>query len=534
MKTKIILQSFILSLILLGSGCTTGFDALNENPNDRTDEQYDFSRALVGSQIRKGATYEGADAHQRVKALGIDVFVQYVGGNSTARVWTPNDDWQSLYWKNHFNNQLAVLNTVIRDADLYEGRENTKAIARIWRVYIQTMFTDYFGPAPFSLDPDDPNPDYMKLDELYPVLFTELDDAVKGFDDSKPTLVREDPVYKGDILKWKRFANTLRLRMAIKLSEIAPDLCKTQALAAINADGGIMQQGDDAKIGSSAGWGNQYPYYMYQVGWSDRQVMMVSMEKTLTNIGGMDYSGTATTAPAKVDPRGSRYFDPSPTDNLWKGLKAGIRVEVGDMRSKVSAMSVTYVIPNDTKKTDIMLYVEACFLAAEATERFSVNTGKTALEWYEAGVRESFKTWGLSDDNATTYLTSESRNSWGTSAKYNKSQGAGDTNLEKIITQKYIAFYPDLSLQIWNDKRRLNLPALEIPEFRDSGAGTYPADDDIHNAKNYIQRTVYPQSEKLINEKKYNAGVAQLRDGDKTSSPLWWASKQANYCTSAN
>lgn len=195
-------------------------------------------------------------------------------------------------------------------------------------------------------------------------------------------------------------------------------------------------------------------------------------------------------------------------------------------------MSRTWIIPNDNRKTDLFLYSEACFLMAEAVERGFVTGAGSAKDWYEKGVKASFAKWSLSDSQAVDYLASNDKNIFGTSANYDDASGNGNTKLEKIITQKYISHYIDLSRESWNDKRRLNLPAMDIPEYRDPGAGTYPNDGNIKNPSNFISRMVYPQSEALNNKSKYEAGVAQLTGGDKTSSPIWWATKKSNYCTS--
>lgn len=527
---KNILLAILFGIGLLGSGCTN-FDGLNENPNEAGDWEYDFDKSRLGSALRRGAVYYDADVQQRIKALGMDVFVQYVAGNGTAKNWIPNDGWVALYWNNYYSNWFADLNTVISNAET-NNFVNSLALGRIWRVYMQSMFTDVYGPVPLPKSPTDSDLDYESLDKQYAFFFQELDEAVKLFDESQDFVTVQDQIYWGSIDKWKRFANTLRLRLAIKMSEIDPELCKTQAQAAINADGGIMGINDDAHIAGVTGvWGQQYVYYMYQVTWSDRQVMMKSMEKILTGIGGQPYTGAATTHPENVDPRGERYFDPSPLNNAWVGLTAGMQTEPGNARNQVSAMSRTYIIPDDTRDTYIFLYSEACFLMAEAIERGFVTGAGTAKDWYEKGVRESFRFWNLSDDLASQYLASNAKNSYGTSANYDDLTGSGNTKLEKIITQKYISHYIDISGQSWNDKRRLNLPALDIPEYRDAGSGKYPSDGNIQNPDNYISRMLYPQSEALINEAKYQGGVAQLRDGDKTSSPLWWASKRSNYCT---
>lgn len=556
MKTKNLFISFFIGTILFGSACTDGFEAINKDPNNPDDNKHDFSYADISKSIRNIATYGGADVHQRAKALSIDVYVQYTGGNSSSRTYGMNDEWQSKYWDSYYNNWLTTLNLVIKDAEKYEGRDNSIALARIWRVYGQAQFTDYFGPVPFPFSPDDENPDYMPLDKQYELFFKELDEAVNQFDESQSFMSGEDQVYWGDIDAWKRFANTLRIRLALKLSEINPELCKSQIQLALVAKGGIMTSKDNAAMPGTTGWGNQYPYYLYQEGWADKQVLITSMEKALSNLGGLPFKYTYKNGdpvvdksgkviipegPAKVDPRGPRMFDPSSAEfgYKWAGLIPGQETENGKARDNVGKMSRIFIIPNDARKTDILLYSEVCFMMAEIAERFGVTDGKTAKEWYETGIKQSFLKYEFVDEDGildtelfNAYITSTDKNLWGTSVNYDDDKGAGNTKLEKIITQKYIASYPDMSLQIWNDKRRLNLPALDMPQYRNQGSGTY-GDNSILNPLNYIQRTVYPQNEKLINADKYNGGVAQLKGGDKTSSPLWWASKGANYCTSA-
>lgn len=96
MKTKKIIFACLLGIGLLGTACTN-FDSINENPNDATENMYDFDKGNLGKALRNGGVFYDADVQQRIKALGMDVFAQYVGGNSTARVWTPNDGWLSLY-----------------------------------------------------------------------------------------------------------------------------------------------------------------------------------------------------------------------------------------------------------------------------------------------------------------------------------------------------------------------------------------------------------------------------------------------------
>ncbi len=541
MKAKNIIFSVLIGLGLL-AGCDDGFDALNTNPNGMTEDEYFFSKSDLAIAIRNGANFNytknsalqgGADIQQRMKALSIDAYAQYGTGNTASGSYGMDNGWQAVIWDGFYGSHLWPLNHVIDGAGKNPGNDNYKAIALIWRVYVQARFTDYFGPAPFPRAPEDNDPPYMELDQQYEFFFKDLDAAMMAFDSSQETPTSE-PLYAGDLNSWKRFANTLRLRLALTLSEIAPEICKAQIQVAATDKAGFIQEGGDAAIAPYADWGNQYPYFMYIQGWGERNYLMTtSMEKVLTNIGGIAYNGKATGKhPAKADPRGSRYFEPSPTGSNWQGRQPGLNPVPADLTPTISQMSKEYVVPNDQRHAQLETYAETCFLMAEATERFNVEYGKSAKQWYEEGVKASFREWGYTDTEAQVYLNSTDKNGWGTSANYDDISGAGNTKLEKIITQKYIACYPDLSNQMWNDKRRLNLPAMDIPAFRDEGAGIFPKDNNIQNPANYIQRTLFPQSEISLNKVNYDAGVALLRDGDKTSSPLWWASKASNHCTS--
>lgn len=538
MKVKHILLS---SAILLGlaTSCTDGLDAINENGNAIEESDFPFLKSDIGATIKwfgnynmlmaNGGLASGAHLHERIKSLGLDVYAQYKTGSNH-----PNNGWVEDYWRGNYTTWLAYLNRSINTARTRNAVDkewvNFEAIARIQKVYVHSMFSDYIGPNPFSLDLF-ADPGYYELDKMHTDFFSELDEAVKQFDSNKPTLVNEDRMYSGDILKWKRFANTLRLRLALKLSEINPELCKQQALAAIKADGGLLQPGDDALTKPYEDWGNTYPYSVFT--WS-KQYMTKSMEMILSGIGGMAYTGPAEGKhPANIDPRALKMWAPSATGNNFQGMNPAPVASGQDAETSYMGESLT---GKPDRSIQHMTYTEVCFLLAELVERNILSAGDaggTAQAWYEKGVQTSFKEWGV-ENLVTAYLASDAKNLWGTSAKYNdKTNESGNTNLEKIVTQRYIAFYPDLSGQIWNDKRRLNLPAMVIPEVRSEGSGKWPKDNDIKNPLNYAQRSLYPQSEKLNNTEMYDKGVALLPDGDMLTSTLWWASKKANYCTSS-
>ena len=228
-------------------------------------------------------------------------------------------------------------------------------------------------------------------------------------------------------------------------------------------------------------------------------------------------------------------FQPGIENGDWKGLVYGAKAEeanTGIYQSKQCA-EMGFIIkdgaPYKSRPYDMFLSEEVDFLKAELFARnLAAGDAKAA---YEAGVRASFETWGVSGD-VEEYLASTEKNEAGTSAKYDDQQGAGNTALEKIITQKYIAGLPDLAQEAWNDKRRLNLPRLDVAVYRDQAVYNN-SDTNILNPQNFIKRMKYPMKEQLVNAAEYEKGKSMLGGkGDVVSTPIWW-DKNSNYCTSS-
>jgi hypothetical protein len=538
MKTKI----YFLILIVFGLFACTDLDEINKNPNRPTGDMYDFSRSQISTLLRAGSTYNGADMYQRVKNLHIDLYSQMFdevpSGWTNTRNYFTNDGWTISYW-NSVPAWVSSLNTLIAQNKDDLSRVNTVALSKIWRVYIQSQACDLFGVMPFpTYKTIVENPPYVSVENQYKEFFTELDEAVKMIDPAKGFLnSNEDMIYGGDVTKWKKFANSLRLRLALRVSEVDATLCKTQAEAAIAA-GVMASEADDAKCPpSNQGWGNDYNYTLL-FGWGETQHMTSSFEKLVTNIGGIDWPATvvATTKPAKIDPRAPVMFDPA-SSGSWKGVPPGLHPDnvnqVPNKSSEISLLGVYTVGPASARKLsrkyDVLLFEEVCFLKAEATLRFSV-AGSAKAE-YEKGVTASFARWGVT--GASAYLASNDKNTAGTSANFDDVAGAGNTQLEKIITQKYISLFPDVSIEAWSDKRRLNLPRFDVPAYRDPATyGSAPT--DIKDPKSFIKRVRIPASEAVNNTVEYNKGVALMgTGGDRTNTTLWW-DKNSNYCTSPN
>lgn len=558
MKTVKIIAA--CSVLMLGvSSCD--LTGLNENPNKPTDDvNYNMNEPRLASTIRGGRIIDG-DIEQRLKPLQLDFYSQMAvdGGAWAQKNYVQNDEWNNLAWAKYLE-QVAYINIVVRAlSPKMDKYANTIAFAKIWRVYVHSQAVDLFGPMPFPNVADDPegNPPYKSVKDIYSEYFIELEEGIKMFNSSADPIFTDsgiDIVYHNNVDAWKKFANSLRLRFAVRLSEIDPAKCKAEAEAALSDPAGVISNAtDNAYLPPKAdgSWGQDYNYTMFQITWGGPLNMSKSYEKLVTNLGGIAWPEgvqnvtptlngkpalpVSSVHPAKVDPRAPKMFQPGIGNGDWKGVRFGAKLEdanVGEFESKNCAelgFLVKGGAPYKSRPYDMFLYEEVCFLKAELYAR-GIVSGNAKAE-YENGVRSSFEKWGVGGQ-VDSYLASTDKNMAGTSVKYEDIQGAGNTALEKIITQKYIAAVPDLALEGWNDKRRLNLPRMDVGVYRDQSLYNN-SDTDIKKPQNFIKRMKYPVKESLVNSAEYGKGVEMLGNKDIVTSPLWWDTNK-NYCTSEN
>lgn len=573
LKSKWYILAGIAASVVLYS-CTKGFDKANKDPNTFPGSVVDPSFLLPG--VYKASVLDPG-MHERMTQLTNDIFAQYSSneGFSTQQGKT-NDEWITDYYTNYHSKFIASLNLAIRLGKAKPYATNDMQIARIWRCWVYARSTDIFGDIPYfkAADGSGENAPYDKQELIYKDMLKELKEAAAGLSASNPKqLPGQDYVYYDDIAKWKKFANSLRLRLAMRMTQADPTTAKQNAEEAIA--GGVMTSKDDACLMPSSdvafGWGNAYQY-SYYYGWGS-EAMSRSMENLLTGIGGQPFANPPAGAvvddagfalagsdenpldpnknkfksgiPSKVDPRGPIYFEPSTdasganpaavipgspgatvdTRGRWHGTPAGLS---SSARSKPE-----YVIANQARlgskyrqperPYEVMTYHEVCFLLAEAAQRGWNVGGGTAKQWYEAGVTASMKWHGIPDATITAYLTNNTENTYGTTANFNFNSGktflgkAVDDPLSKIITQKYIGIFPDGGWEAWADHRRLHLPVL-IP-FAAPDPTAVTASDG--GPGNFMKRIKWPSKEALNNKTFYNQAVTQ-QGPDVETTPVWW------------
>lgn len=555
MKNSKIVMSLVLFTGMFVS-CNDLYD--NVNPNQPSNEvNYNFSESSLGSVFRTSVPAMEGDDEQRVKSLMVDFYAQILdGGNFDTRYYVMNDDWNARMFR-RIQNSVANLNLVLRSLD-EKGDEfaYAKAVAKIWRVYVASVGVDWFGPIPLPSYKGEvlANPPYIAPQAAYNEFFTELDEAnaLLASTSANPIFrnANYDIIFKNDKEKWRKFCNSLHLRLAMRVSEVDAAKCTAEVQKALT-NGVMTSATDNAYLPPKADgtWGQNYNYTMFQITWGGPLNMTTTMEKLLTNLGGQDFptniknqrGGVALSAdhPAKVDPRGTLMFDPAFNNGAWKGRPDGLNITkhpeltATDYQSvKFSELGILYNngAPYITRPYDVFLYEEVCFLKAEAAAR-GFATGLNARKEYEAGITSSFAKWGTTD-KLTAYLQSNDKNLAGTSVNYADNAGAGNTALEKILTQKYLALFPDMAQEAWNDKRRLNLPRTDVA--MDRNELLWPTrSTDVKNPANYIKRVEYPESENTVNGAEYQKALQLLGGADAVNTKIWWDLGK-NYCTSTN
>lgn len=653
-----------MNKLFLGLGFCAGlvscsdFDEVNTNPTAAGEEyvkpQYALNNSIGQAQMNPGTA-------ERVVVYNWASAARICGEMSFLNVGRYSDDYTSAYYypdlsssiKNAtlaitaVENQLEAATTTAHEKEFFP---NVKQFARIWRAYLISEFVDNFGPYPIESFLGE-NPVFNSEKDDYEFILKELKEAAAAINTSVLPVEAEgkcDPFdnVKYDPVKWQKYANSLRMRLAMRLSNI--DKATAQAEFEDAAKGNKILTADDMfAVKENDGWDVFSGVYTRSF---DDQVLSSTVANLLTNLGGIkvteqrsdlasyvkpaNYLGikydrhyVANTdnptkqywldgMPENLDPRALKIFclpDDENAENYidkyndrtakdfvlytvdengipipnrdnpgeikidatrcWNGYPAGSRGEWSPTLAYNQLVTNGYgpgctlpMLGKDYCKGKSRIFFaawETYFLLAEAS-LYGWNTGTTAKEAYENGIKASFEYFGVSE-YVNDYLNSTNYNRVGTSVKfdhtteptaeqmtyvdgYSKEQKtvtyeyptasktlygkALNDHLTKIITQKFIAQTPYLVLEMWSDFRRLGLPFFEIPANESSMTGS-----DMVNVWNpnswkdgqkwefYPQRMRYPSSLENADPEGYKQAVELLGGSDNIITPLWWTGR---------
>ena len=523
MKMKIKMKSifnFLLAAIfalVIFSGCTDDFEEINTNT--RVLSQLD--NATIGNVFARtqwrGGMYRN---RQTFTNLFADNYAQFF---SVTQTKFPSDryiavgSWLNGSWSAFYTSAANNLEIVLKmtSPSENEGMEMHHAIAQIEKVFYYQQITDYWGPIPYSeVGLGGTSVAYDSQEFIYNNFFLLLDSALTTLNGGKGgnAYGSHDQIYGGDINSWIKFGNTLRLRCALRISEVNPGKAKTEAEKAVA--GGVMTSGSDNAIFHVTN--DSFNNLNRMVPWNEFR-MSGTMESVLKGYN---------------DPRLPAFFGPTlntmDTDNPeWHGLRNGYSIsDLGLIpeihNDNTSRMAARWQDANDKGSNNIEVIVcsEAYFLRAEGALN-SWNMGGNAKELYEAGITESIKFWvpSISDADISAYLSSTNTPATtfdvGADIVFDTPIAwSGDKNvqLEQVARQKWLALYPN-GLEAWADVRR-----ADRPQRYDIMVSENP----FLKTNELMRRVPFVTGEIATNEAAVIEGRKLLKGPDNSATKLWW------------
>lgn len=517
--------------VLLFSSCTSRFDDINTNPNSPTPEKIEPQYMLTYVLNRSVLV---VNQYQNVQTMNTDEFSQFYANSLQKDVklaasnYRVNDQYISNFWNDYYI-YIAELNALIRNNSDNPKFVNVVQMARIWKCWMFQRLTDAYGDIPYfdAANGTGINPKYDLQKDIYYDMIEVLKDAASKFDENQFNPGIQDLLYGGNNAKWVKFANTLRLRMAMRISAVDAAKAKTEAELAINA-GVISSESESAyiKFGKTGSSGTNPLAFN-----SGGMRMSNTAKYILTDLGGQTWPSSivATDAPAKVDPRGPLMFDISEGkegtyEGRWTGTNPGLSND--DVGLPINAPESNAYIGKKFKVNEnpfaILKYSETCFLLAEV----ALNTwsaGGSVEYWYEEGIKASMAEYEIASATVNLYLADQTANINGTSVDYAHTVGNNNTVLDKIHTQKWIALFPENSWEAWAEFRRTNKPVMLVPEYVDPAYFQAPGNNVSSNPKAFIQRLPYIQSEASNNKQHYNDAISRLGGAEyQIQKAVWW------------
>lgn len=552
---KTLIKTFILSIVLGGMACSCSDDYMEDlNTDPSKASSIDPNAQLTTAELQTYGDLGMVEIYRNY----IYAFTQQLMGcwnttNYGGRHTVDNNE-MSRIWTSFYPKAIKNVTDAIYRSSEEENRTNINAALRIYRVYLMSIITDIYGDVPYSeaglgyLE-EKYNPRYDTQEEIYNNFFVELKDAGAALA-AGGDKITGDVIYNGDVAKWKKLANSLRLRFAMRISKVAPKKARQEFEDALAADGGVFAGNEDdalikyMDISFSFGqdsytdyrgnalsqlfFGNDpanNPSYLCSTFFN--QLYNTGDPRTFM-IGRFYYDGlmSSTKPDNRIDLTdeiiekgiqmnpcvpGSFSYDPWPT-----GYDSDIMKEIAKTNPSVETTMARETEPklaNNFLKGDnpgvVMTYAEVNFLKAEAALNGWNVGGETAEQLYSKGVRAAMDfltdNYGydrISDDDFNTYM---------------ENNGIGHTDAQKreaINTQAWILHFTNPA-ECWANVRRSGYPRLKSPA--EYGYGQY-----LTGGTEIPVRLCYPTLESSYNKSGYEEALERMGGTNSWNTPVWW------------
>lgn len=475
--------------ILLLNACDKDFEEINTNPNVPNTVTPDL---LLPNIIRNTVN----EVMNTSWGIGNIVIQQ------TAKIQFVNED---RYQWGEINGIWITMYTTMRDVNnVYTiaekaGQNNYMGIALVMKSWMMSLVTDSYGDVPYSEAGKGKDkiyfPRYDTQESIYNGILSDLQRANELLG-STQEVVSGDILYNGDVAKWKKLANSLRLRYLMRISnkrDVATDMqaiISNPAVTPVFAD-----NADNAALQYLPTVPNQFPLYTSRIGSVNEFRLSKTMADKLQAFNDPRIKVFARPTPASTGTANPQYV------GVPNGLDDNAALQYNGGANFMSRIGTAYYIDGfgtptqsdqDIAKGIIMTYAELQFILAEAAQKGFITTG-SAKDYYENGIKASFNFYGLE-----------------VPAEYLQQPGVafeGATALQLIGTQKWIALFYS-GLEAWFDWRRTDVPALT------------PGPANV-NGNRIPVRFIYPGFEFSLNKENVEAAVTRQGPND-LNTKVWW------------
>ncbi len=494
----------LAALVLVLGGCD--LTELNENPNQPTSAT--TPKLLSNAQTDLADTYwDDYPGSFWVRYAQYWTTNQYTDADRYAfpsrRAGSNNANWANFYLA---LNDLQEIKRINRNspgpASAYGPNDNQIAVAHILQAWTFQVMTDMWGPIPFTdaLNGRDGNfsPEYTGQQEIYTALIDTLTAASQMIDTSAPTLSSGDLMYGGDMGKWKKFANALKMRLAMRMSDRMPDAAATAIDEAIQA--GTFESNDDNALqpfNTSPPYQNPF-FENYEVAGRDDWTIPESILSVMNDT---------------QDPRRSSYFtdaNPDTPEPEFNGFPYGLPGgEAQQLFTSENFSRPGLRVRQADSPAILMLYDEVLFIKAEAALRSDMNVPsitKSGEQLYRDAIRASMTYWGVTDTGAIDSFLSTVETP--TASNYRQVLGV----------QKWIAQYMQ-GMEGWSTFRRMDFEGVFQVPPGDPGQNLF--------GRSFPVRMSYPTDESTLNDSNLQAAISNMLGGNGASNDnqgvqLWW------------
>jgi hypothetical protein len=483
MRYKIL--SVLTALLVTGTACGD-LTSINQNPNGPLDVPppsilANLTQTVVG----------GVNGVNSLNVRGGGLWVQYY-----AEIQYRDEDKYIV--RSGTSGGWGLYSSALEDCQRMISKgvasttPNWTAVGRILKSYVFSVMTDAMGDLPYSqaLKGDSVlHPAYDSQQDIYTALFADLAQASQEIDPGGIGFETGDIMYGGNMTLWRKFANSLRLRLAMHLANVDPTTAASEAQAAVTA--GVLGSNDDnAQLMYLATSPNRNPIYNDARGRDD-----YGMSKTYVD-SLMSWNDPRLPVFAQLNK------DTIVANRTYRGMPNGLNDGAGPPLIYISRIGAYWRETPDAPMA-LLTYSEVLFLEAEARERGWLTSGPTAATLYADAIRASMEQYGIADTAVVNAYLAQPR------VQY----VPGATGLTQIAYQKWVSLFMQ-GMEAWTEVRRTQVPAL------------VPGPNAVLTS--IPERLPYDDQEAVLNKANLDAAVTAqgFRAGNDLTRPLWFTGRQ--------